>query len=220
MPVPIPKQPKLFTNVLVVDFVGASVRAGITATTGPTLPKLFFPTLIAVGRNNEAEKYFGFDAFAPEVRSRCNLRQPMAPSGKIDKLSVDVVALQGIFEKIFKDLDVDPANFEIQLSAPRPFGDSVKRSIAEMLFDEFSVKSVNMSHQTVFAMLAYNAKSGVVVDLGERMDVVPVVDGYKVSSGVSRSSVGGLEMRAKLQHHLQVLAHAILYYLILHRRQE
>jgi actin beta/gamma 1 len=61
-----------------------------------------------------------------------------------------------------------------------------------------------MSHQTVFAMLAYNAKSGIVVDLGERMDVVPVVDGYKVSSGVSRSSVGGLEMRAKLQHHLQV----------------
>ena len=127
----------------------------------------------------------------------------MAPSGKIDKLSVDLVALQGIFEKIFKDLDVDPANFEIQLSAPRPFGDSVKRSIAEMLFDEFSVRSVNMAHQTVFAMLAYNAKSGVVVDLGERMDVVPVVDGYKVSSGVSRSSVGGLEMRAKLQHHLQ-----------------
>lgn len=203
MPVPIPKQPKLFSNVLVVDFGGASVRAGIAATTGPTLPKLFFPTLIAVGRNNEAEKYFGFDAFAPEVRSRCNLRQPMAPSGKIDKLSVDLVALQGIFEKIFKDLDVDPANFEIQLSAPRPFGDSVKRSIAEMLFDEFSVKSVNMAHQTVFAMLAYNAKSGVVVDLGERMDVVPVVDGYKVSSGVSRSSVGGLEMRAKLQHHLQ-----------------
>ena len=35
------------------------------------------------------------------------------------------------------------------------------------------------------------------------MDVVPVVDGYKVSSGVSRSSVGGSEMRAKLQHHLQ-----------------
>ncbi len=44
-------------------------------------------------------------------------------------------------------------------------------------------RSVNMAHQTVFAMCAYNAKSGVVVDLGERMDVVPVVDGYKVSSG-------------------------------------
>ena len=202
-PIAFPKVPKLFTNILVVDFGGASVRAGIAATSGPTLPRLFFPTLIAVGRSNESEKYFGFDAFAPEIRSRCHLRQPMVPTGKIDKMSVDLVALQGIFEKIFKDLDVDPANFEIQLSAPRPFGDTVKRAIAQMLFEEFSVKAVNMAHQTVFSMLAYTAKSGVVVDLGERMDVVPVVDGYKVSSGVSRSSVGGLEMRAKLQHHLQ-----------------
>ena len=120
---------------------------------------------MAVGRSNETEKYFGFDAFAPEIRSRCSLRQPMAPSGKIDKLSVDLTALQGIFEKIFKDLDVDPSNFEIQLSAPRSFGENVKRSIAAMLFDEFSVKAVNMAHQTVFAMRAYNAKSGVVVDL-------------------------------------------------------
>jgi hypothetical protein len=50
MPVALPKVPKLYTNVLVVDFGGASVRAGIAATTGPTLPKLFFPTLIAVGK--------------------------------------------------------------------------------------------------------------------------------------------------------------------------
>ena len=117
------------------------MRAGIAATSGPTLPRLFFPTLIAVGRSNESEKYFGFDAFAPEIRSRCHLRQPMVPTGKIDKMSVDLVALQGIFEKIFKDLDVDPANFEIQLSAPRPFGDTVKRAIAQMLFEEFSVST-------------------------------------------------------------------------------
>ena len=34
------------------------------------------------------------------------------------------------------------------------------------------------------------------------MDVVPIVDGYKVSAGVSRSAVGGLEMRNKLEHYL------------------
>ena len=61
-----------------------------------------------------------------------------------------------------------------------------------------------MAHQSVFAMYAYNStnNSGVVVDLGERMDVVPIVDGYKVTAGQSRSAVGGLEMRNKLQHYL------------------
>ena len=42
------------------------------------------------------------------------------------------------------------------------------------------------------------------VDLGERMDVVPIVDGLRVSAGVSRSAVGGFELRSKLSHYLQV----------------
>ena len=47
-------------------------------------------------------------------------------------------------------------------------------------------------------------ETGVVVDLGERMDVVPIVDGLRVSAGVSRSAVGGFELRSKLSHYLQV----------------
>lgn len=199
----LPKSPNLFTKVLVVDFGGASVRAGVAAVTGPTLPHLFFPTIMGVGKSNEDEKYFGFDAISPEIRSSCTLSQPLAPSGKIDKMSVDVVALQGIFEKIFKDLDIEPSSFEIQLSAPRPFGEQAKRKICNMLFNEFHVQSVNMAHQAIFAMQSYNARSGVIVDLGERMDIVPVVDGYKVTSGISNMSVGGMEMRQKLQHFLQ-----------------
>ena len=34
------------------------------------------------------------------------------------------------------------------------------------------------------------------------MDVIPIVDGYRVSSGVSRAPVGGPQMRQKLQHYL------------------
>ena len=63
------RQPKVFKNVLVVDFGGSSVRAGIAATV-PSLPALFFPAVMAVAHDNEDEKYFGLDAFAPEVRNR------------------------------------------------------------------------------------------------------------------------------------------------------
>ena len=65
-------QPSLFKNVLVVDFGGSSVRAGIACTL-PTLPTLFFPAVMAVAHDNEDEKYFGLDAFAPEVRNRYHL---------------------------------------------------------------------------------------------------------------------------------------------------
>ena len=201
----LPRSPTVFKNVLVVDFGGASVRAGI-ASVVPTLPQLFFPAVMAVAHDNEDEKYFGLDAFAPEVRHRCQLRHPMIPSRTVNKFSIDPIALQGILEKIFKELGLDhPGDYAVQLSAPRPFGDRAKATIASILFEEFGVKAVNMAHQSIFAMYAYDspANTGVVVDLGERMDVVPIVDGFKVSAGVSRSAVGGFEMRSKLQHYLQ-----------------
>ena len=86
---------KLFClNCLLCLFVFSSL--------GPTLPVLFFPAVMAVAHDNEDEKYFGLDAFAPEVRNRCQLRHPMIPSRTVNKFSIDPIALQGILEKIFK----------------------------------------------------------------------------------------------------------------------
>ena len=110
--------------------------------------------------------------------------------------------MQGFLEKIFKDLNIDPAEYEIQLVSPRPLNEKTQRQLASLLFDDFVVRAVNMAHQSVQAMYAYNAHSGIVVDLGERMDVIPIVDGYRVSAGVSRAPVGGPQMRQKLQHYL------------------
>jgi hypothetical protein len=87
---PMARNPELFKQILVVDFGGSSVRAGI-ASTVPTLPQLFFPSVMAIGKAHEDEKYFGMDAFAPEVRSRCNLIHPFAPSSSIDKYSINQV---------------------------------------------------------------------------------------------------------------------------------
>jgi len=198
----LPNDPSIFKQILVVDFGGSSVRAGI-ASSMPTLPQLFFPSVMAIGKGgHEDEKYFGMDAFAPEVRSRCNLVHPFAPSSNVDKYTINQIALQGFLEKIFRDLNIDPSDYEIQLVSPRPLNDRTQKQLASLLFDEFGVKAVNMAHQSIVAMYAYSAHSGIVVDLGERMDIIPIVDGYKVSAGVSRSPVGGPQMRQKLQHYL------------------
>lgn len=52
-----------------------------------------------------------------------------------------------------------------------------------VLFDKFGVKSVNLTHQSILALYAYNATSGIVVDIGERMDIVPVIDGGSLGGG-------------------------------------
>ena len=200
-PSPIPRNFKLLTNVIVIDLGGASVRAGICGA-DPYMPKLFFPSLMAVHPGNNHEKYFGFDALKPEIRSTCNLSYPLLPSKKVDKYSVDLVALCGLLLRVFKDLQVDPKKYELQLSVPRNFNDKTKAAIASLLFDEFEVPAVNMGHQTVFALHSYRTDTGVVVDIGERMDVVPIVAGYKVQSGISRTTTGGVEMVTHMKHAL------------------
>lgn len=200
----IPKVPKLFTNVLVVDIGGASVRAGIASTIGPTLPQIFFPTIMAVERSGDkSPKCFGFDALSPEIRSSCHLSLPFMPAEKIDKMSINFDALCGILMKIFSNLNIDPKDFEIQLSCPRILAEHVKHQIYKLIFEEFKIKSLNLQHQAIFSLNSYNSRTGIIVDLGERMDIVPIIDGYKVSSGVSNLSVGGSQMRQKLQHVLQ-----------------
>ena len=82
--------PDLFKQILIIDFGGSSIRAGI-ACSMPTLPQLFFPSVMAIGKGHEDEKYFGMDAFAPEIRSRCNLVHPFAPSSNVDKYTVNQV---------------------------------------------------------------------------------------------------------------------------------
>jgi len=200
-PSPWPTKLKVLTNVIVIDLGGASIRAGICGTQ-PYLPKLFFPSLMAVNPNNQHEKYFGFDALKPEVRSQCNLSNPLMPSKKVDKYSVDLVAFCGLLLRVFKDLQVDPKKYELQLSVPRNFNDKTKAAIASLLFDEFEVGAVNMGHQTVFTLHSYCATTGIVVDIGERMDIVPIVDGYKVQSGISRTATGGLELATHMRHAL------------------
>ena len=200
-PSPIPHDLKSTSNVIVVDLGGASIRAGICGPS-PYLPTLFFPSLMAVNPDNHHEKYFGFDALKPEIRKRFEIYSPLLPSKNIDKYSIDLVALCGLLLKVFKELRVDPKKSELQLSVPRNFNDKTKIAIAALLFDEFEVRAVNMGHQSVFTLHSYSTDTGIVVDIGERMDVVPIVSGYKVQSGLSRSTTGGMEMCSHMRHSL------------------
>ena len=207
-PSPWPRSPTHLSNIIAIDLGGASIRAGVCGPS-PYLPKIFFPSLMAVNPHNNHQKYFGLDALQPEVRARCELSYPLLPSRKVDKYSVDLVALCGLLLRVFKDLQVDPKRYELQLSVPRNFNDKTKAAIASLLFDEFEVAAVNMGHQTVFALHSYCTTTGIVVDIGERMDVVPIVAGYKVQSGISRTAVGGVELVSHMKHALLGLNYSL-----------
>ncbi|KAB7505523.1 putative actin-26 [Armadillidium nasatum] len=205
-PWPRPTNPTLLRDTLVIDIGSCSVRAGVLASQ-PTLPQVFFPSVVATNRETKAQ-IWGIEALMPDIRSTSSISFPIRPSHKISKayniriFSVDLNAVSSLLQKTFNDLKVDPKNYNIQLSVPRVLNPHTQAELLKILFDKYGVKSVNMTHQSILALYAYNATSGIIVDIGERLDVVPVIDGYIVDGGVSRVPYGGYRITDHLRQFL------------------
>ncbi|XP_066965937.1 uncharacterized protein [Macrobrachium rosenbergii] len=199
-PWPIPTNPTMLRDTLIIDLGSCSVRAGVLASQA-TLPQVFFPSVVATERESRRQ-IWGFDALSPDVRSVSSVSFPVRPSHKISKYSVDLSAVSSLLQKAFADLKVDPKNYNIQLSVPRVLNPNTQAELLRLLFDKYGVKSVNLTHQSILALYAYNATSGIVVDIGDRLDIVPVIDGYIVDGGVSRVPYGGYRILDHLRQFL------------------
>ncbi|KAG7174742.1 Actin-2-like 4 [Homarus americanus] len=173
-----------------------------------TLPQVFVPSVVATDRESRRQVW-GYDALTPDVRASSCVSFPIRPSHKISKYvipilqySVDLSAVSSLLQKTFADLKVDPKNYHVQLSVPRVLNTNTQTELLRVLFDKYGVRSVNLTHQSILALYAYNATSGIVVDVGERMDIVPVIDGYIVDGGVSRVPYGGYRILDHLRQFL------------------
>uniref|UniRef100_T1ILG7 PH domain-containing protein n=1 Tax=Strigamia maritima TaxID=126957 RepID=T1ILG7_STRMM len=197
---PVPAYPQFYEDVLIIDLGSSSVRAGILCNQ-PTLPQIFFPTVSSIDRET-AHRIYGAEALSPTHKTSGSVNFPLRPSTKITRFSVDFNAVVGLLTKVFTDLNVDPTEFQIQLSLPRTFTVQTQTEVLRILFDDFRVRSVNLTSQTVLSLLSYNTSSGIVVDVGERLDVIPIIDGYIVEAGVSRIPYGGVHVMDHLQHFL------------------
>ena len=72
---------------------------------------------------------------------------------------------------------VNVFDFKVMLSSPTNFNDNIKSKFLRLLLEELHVPGVNMVSQTLLALYMYNASSGIVVDVGERIEILPVTDG-------------------------------------------
>ena len=63
------------------------------------------------------------------------------------------------------------------MSMPANLSDKMKEELMDIFIHEFHVKGVNMMNQSVLALYSYNTRSGIIVDIGERLEIVPITDG-------------------------------------------
>lgn len=90
----------------------------------------------------------------------------------------------------------------MQVILPQTYSLSTQAAIAKFFLEDLGVKGLNITHQAICALYAYNTTSGIVVDIGNRLDILPIADGYVVDSGVSRLLNGDQKIIQNLAHEL------------------
>ncbi|XP_055958179.1 uncharacterized protein LOC126827515 [Patella vulgata] len=180
-------------KVLVIDMGSSAIRAGLLGEHA-SLPQMFFPCTAAVNKTN-GDIVIGVDAYHPDVRCNSNLIHPVHPSNKIDKESIaiftiDWKAIKIIFQKIIQELKINPSQYWVMLSTPQSLGDNLKEGLMNILIDDLHTCGVCMVQQSLLSLYSYKATSGIIVDIGQRIEILPIFDGFVIEGGVSRLPYG------------------------------
>lgn len=177
---------------IIIDLGSSSVKAGFARENA--WPQVIFPCVIAADKEDPENFAYGFSALLPEIRKNSKLRFPLRKSLKIDMLKFNTLDLIGIFEHVFDKLKVDPSEHKVIMTMPHASGPQEKEELVELLLDHFQVEACYLQEQAVLAMYSYSAISGIVVDIGDHIDIFPVEEGCMIEAGVTRLPYGGRQI--------------------------
>ncbi|KAH9496313.1 actin [Bulinus truncatus] len=184
-------------NVVLIDLGSSAVRAGVLGSQA-SLPEVFFPSVLAVDRETGQVVAVGTDALKPDIRSKCKIVHPIRPSNKVDQFNIELQYMGSVFNYIFTQLNIVAADHWAMVSTPQNLADSLKKGLMEHLVDKFNMKGVCMVQQSLLSLYSYKATSGIILDMGHRIEVLPIFEGFVIEGGVARCPFGGQKVQESL----------------------
>ena len=118
---------------------------------------------------------------------------PFKSKNAIDKLNFDMGSIEAIIEYVVENLNVDPHTHEIVIVTTHRLTDKTNVQYLNMLlnYDKFNFKSATIINQSLLGLYFYNTNAGIVVNLGEKIDILPICNGVLFQSGVTNLAYGG-----------------------------
>ncbi|KAJ1350266.1 hypothetical protein KIN20_006014 [Parelaphostrongylus tenuis] len=189
---PIPKTFQHLTErVVVLELGSCSIRGGVL-TTEPSLPQSFFPA-IAV-RTDDGKIIVGEDAYTPEIRHHGEFVRPIqAYDPSVERYVMDHEVVKACVQKVIKDLKLNPSAYKILLSIPQNIPIALIGELLTLVLKEAGFQGAAITRQPSLILYAYDVTTGVVVDIGDRLNIVPVIDGYVVGSAICSIPYGATQ---------------------------
>lgn len=181
-------------HTVIIDVGSADVKAGFAS--GDRLPSVWYPSVVGLPKPGGAleGKYCGFNAFAKDVRGHLVKTHPFNPSKEYDWPGYEEL-VQDVFQN---QLKVSPEEYKVILVAPQHSTSENKAAMAKILLQKLGVAAVFIQQQAVLSLYAYGCTTGLCVDIGDRVDVVPINQGFIINSGVARLQYGGRDVTTYL----------------------
>jgi hypothetical protein len=187
-------------KVLILDIGTCSVRAGVFNNI-PQLPKLFVPTVCSRSLNSKLN--VGFEAFdallssaAPSTidlhkspsmwslgsnmnHNGSQLIFPLRAKNNIDKSNMDMECIEAIFSYAIESLNICCPEYQIVVITTHKLSDKVNTQFLNLLLgnEKFKFESAVIINQSLLTLYAYNSSTGICVNLGEHIDIVPICNG-------------------------------------------
>ena len=191
LPAPSSPLPLQNQNVVIIDIGSASVRAGYAS--DDAYPELFFPAVATLDPSNQEDMGCGIAALQPEVRYESLQIYPRKVSRRMDQRDSNsqLRALDSIISYIITTLDFDPMMTQLILTLSPTVPEKDRVDLIELLFETYGFAGLCVQEQAILALYSYNTTSGIVVDIGDHIDIIPIIDGYVIEAGVTRLPFGG-----------------------------
>lgn len=100
---------------------------------------------------------------------------------------MDLKLVREILREIFLRLRVRANECDVLLSLPQNSPTPLVADLMRVLLNEMDVMGVAIARQPTLVLYAYDVTTGVVVDVGDRMNIVPIVDGETLAVGFVRT---------------------------------
>lgn len=122
----------------------------------------------------------------------------------IDKLNVELDSIEAILTHVVDTLNIQCAHTECLIITSHKLTDKLNVQYLNLLLlnEKFKFKSASILNQTLMALYSYNANVGVIANLGEKIEIVPICGGIPFQSGVTSLAYGGSCMSEFLNYYI------------------
>ena len=177
--------------VIIMDIGACSVRVGLGGE--DAYPELFFPSVCSVDTSTEECNDCGLGALLPENRIGAKLVYPRRNTALMSRSSTtNNQAIVDMIDTVLNHYNLQAHQCSLLMTIPHTVPEEERAELAEALLSTvFQFQGILYQEQALLSLYSYNTTAGIVVDIGDHIDIVPVIDGYPIESAINRLPYGG-----------------------------